>query len=491
MATIVANMTTLNACDTTTGAQGNAPVSETDLKRQGTASIGFTVKSNVPQFGVSFTSTNMTGRHARVWMTSINGPLLDTEANDGLQFYMEDSSGRRKVWTIGGSDTYLGGWLNLCMDPSSTATSTDSGWDITAITEFGFIMAFLTSPKNTTNSWIDYARYGDGLTAYGATEFGIEEIYQADLANGYGVVEKYEGVYFLSGELELGDDTSTNACNYVDNGETLVFTNKNVASTLYKLIGVGNGTGDTDIIFSNCAIKSAGPVFDIDMDDASIESFELNGCVIQGADQILLDTNCTITGSTFNACGEITPEAATIEDTTISDSTATNAYIYPAVVADDNSVRITFIGNTNAIEISTDVDHTFDGHKFSGNTYDINNTSGATIIVYATNGSTASTYTGSTVDIQNSVTVTLTGVVEGSEISIQRTGTTTVEAYTSSSAASGEFGYTFNSPPSGFTAIDIFVVKPGYEWYRVLNYTLPSLSANLPINQDIDRNYVA
>lgn len=489
MATIVSNLTTLHDAETTTGAVGNKPVLEPEIKKQGNNSVGFTVTQN-PTSGLSFSAVDLTGQHARLWYTSITFPNMDTEANGGLRFYAV-GGGNKAYWNIAGSDTYFGGWLNIVVDMDSTP---DSGtFDKTSVTEIGVEIITVSNPKNLTNTWIDFARYGNGLTAYGATAFGMEEIYQADLANGYGIVDKTDGVYFLSGEVELGDSAGVNACNYEDDGETLVFSNKNVSSTLYKIIGVGNATGDTDITFNNCAIKSAGPIFDIDMDDPTIESFTLNGCVVQGADQILLDSVCTITGTTFNACGEITPEAATVEDCTVSNSTATNAYIYPALVADDNSARITFIGNTNAVEVSSDVDHTFDGHKFpiGSNTFDVNNTSGQTVIIYATNGSTASTSTGSTVDIQNSVAVTLTGVIEGTEISIQRAGTTTVESYIASSAANGEFTYTFNSPPSGFTNVDIFLVKPGYEWEAILNYPLPSVSTELPIVQQVDRNYIS
>jgi hypothetical protein len=412
---------------------------------------------------------------------------MDIQVNGGLRFYII-GGGSTAYWNIGGSDTYFGGWLNIVVDVDSTP---DSGsFTKTSITEIGVEITTTSTPKNLLNTWIDYARYGDGLTAYGATTFGMEEIYQADLANGYGIIEKVDGVYFLSGEIELGDSAGTTVCNYQDDGETIVFTNKNVSTILYKLIGVGNATGDTDIIFNNCAIKSAGPIFDIDMNDITIESFELNGCVVQGADEVLLDLVCSVDGTTFNACGLITVEEAIVINSTVSNATGTNSLQFPAAIADNNTARITFKSNTNAILITTDVDHTFDGHLFSSNTADINNTSGASIIVYATNGSDAATSTGSAVDIQNSVTVTLTGVVEGSEISIQRTGTNTVEEYITSSAASGEFGYTFNSPPSGFTNIDIFVVKPGKEWYAVYNYPLPTVSASLPITQQNDRNYI-
>ena len=338
---------------------------------------------------------------------------------------------------------------------------------------------------------MDYIRYGDGLTVYGTPEFSIEEVYQDDLSNGYGIVDKIGGVYYLKGSIIIGDSSGTNATIYNDENKVLVFADEIVSNTLYKIQVVGNATGDTAVTFKDCVITSANPLFDLDFDDAAVESVTITGCQISSADEILLDVNCTVETSVFNGCGLITPEAATVEDTTISNPSGSIALTYPDLVADDNMARLTFIEGTYAIEITTDVDHTFDGHKFSGTwTAHVHNSSGASIIVYATNGSDASTYTGTT-DIQNSVTVTLTGVVEGSEISVQRAGTLTVESYVASSAANGEFAYTFNSPPSGFTNVDIFIVKQGYEWYPIYNYPLPTTSASLPVSQEADRNYIS
>jgi len=484
MATIVSNLTTLHSAESTTGAVGNKPALDSEIKKQGSYSVGFTVTQNKVS-GFSFSSTDLTGQHVRLWYTSITFPNMKTKANNGLRFYAKDGSSNKAYWQIAGSDTYFGGWLNIVVDMDSTP---DSGsFDKTDVEEVGVEIAVNSTPKNLTNTWIDYARYGDGLSAYGSTSFGMEEIYQADLSNGYGIVEKVEGVYFISGKIKIGDSTGTNTTIFEDDGETYVFTNKNVSSSLYGIEGIGNGTGDTDITFNNCAIKSAGPLFDLDGDSTAIESFDLNGCVIDGADEVLLDVNCTIIGTTFNNCGLITVEEATVEDCTVSNSIATNALKLPALVADNNTARIKFLDNTNAVLIDSDVDHTFDGHTFSGNTYDINNTSGASIIVYATNGADPSTYTGSTVDIQNSVTVTITGLVSGTEVRIMRAGTQTEEAGVESSGTS--FDYTFNSPPDGFTKVDIAIVSTGYKNIWISDYTLPTVSTILPIQQQEDVNY--
>jgi hypothetical protein len=494
MATIVANLTTLHDADALGTTIGNKPVLDPSTKVQGSNSIDFTVTATNRYSGLGFTATNLTDRHIRMWYTSTISAALAVKASGGIAFFVRDGSGNESYWYVDGSDTYQGGWRNYCvyLNYTDNAPDANNGTNavLTNLVGAGILINNTGSIRNAINTWVDYLRYGEGLKAYGSTAFGMEEIWVDDVANGYGIVEKVEGVYFLSGSIELGDSAGVNICNYVDSGETIVFTDKLVAPTLYKVIGVGNATGATDVIFTNCAIKSSGPLFDIDMDDASVESFELNGCVIQGADEVLLAANCTITGSTFNACGLITVGPSVFEDSTVSNPTGSVALLYPAAIADDNTARITFITGTYAIQITADVDHTFNGHKFSGTwTAHVYNTSGQAIIVYATNGSNASTFTG-TVDIQNSVTVTLVNIKEGSEVIVLRTGTQTQEDYIASVPASGEFAYTFNSPPSGFTAVDIFIILPGYVWYPIYNYILPTSSASLPVTQQTDRNYI-
>jgi len=486
MATIVANITPLHTAESVTGAVGNKPVLDNEIFKQGSNSIGFTVTQNKVS-GLSFASVDLTGEHVRLWYTSTTFPNMDIKANGGLRFYIK-GGGTTAYWNIAGKDTYFGGWLNIVVDVDSTP---DSGsFTKTAVTEIGVEITTVTTPRNAVNTWIDYARYGDGLTAYGTPSFSMEDIYQADLAGGYGIVEKNEGVYILTGSIIIGDAASTNATIFEEDGTVYVFADKNVSATLYKLEGVGNATGDTDISFDNCVITSAGPIYDLDFNSADIESVAISGCQISGADEILLDTLCTILGTTFNACGLITVEAATVEDCTVSNPTGSIALKYPAAIANNNTARITFIDSTAgtyAIEISTDVDHTFDGHKFTGGwTAHVHNTSGQAIIVYATNGCTASTFTGTT-DIQNSVILTIKGMVEGSVISICRVGTTTSEAYVASSAANGEYEFTYNYP-TGWN-VDIVVHKNEYRYVEILNYPLTANPVTVPITQVEDRQF--
>ena len=138
----------------------------------------------------------------------------------------------------------------------------------------------------------------------------------------------------------------------------------------------------------------------------------------------------------------------------------------------------------------------YDNLQFAGNSFDINSSSTTEndIIIQATNGSNPSTaITGnvnSTVDIQNSVTLTLTNIVIGSEVRIYKsnpTGTFPVELAGTESEADGIFEYTYNF--TGNFDADIVIVNTGYVYFRQNNNTLSSTPATIKINQVFDRNY--
>ena len=492
---VTANLTTLNAAESTSTTNGNKPALDPDIKKEGNNSMSFTVTNQDKYAGLTFSSTDLSNQHVRIWYTSILGAYMKTKALGGMAFYVSDGT-NESYWYIHGSDTYQGGWINVVQYLNYTDYPPDANngtnATLTAITEVGILHDFATSPRNVVNCWVDYARYGNGLTVEGTPSFDMDDIYIDDDSNGYCIVEKIDGVYFLSGAIIIGDSTGTDQTIYDEANSVLVFTDKAVSSTLYKIQAIGNATGDTDLTFKNCVITSAGPLFDLDFDDPAVEGVDITGCQISGADETLLDTNCTVKNTVFNDCGLITVEAATVEDCTVSNPSGNVALHYPDLVADDNTARITFIDETAgvyAIEISADVDHTFDGHKFTGSwTAHINNNSGQAITVYATNGADPSTYTG-TVTIENSVTLTITGLVEGTVVMIVQAGTTTQVAYSTSTGvgATGEFEYTYNYP-TGFN-VDIFIHKEEYLYQDFLDYTLAASSAELPVNQVNDRQY--
>lgn len=82
-------------------------------------------------------------------------------------------------------------------------------------------------------------------------------------------------------------------------------------------------------------------------------------------------------------------------------------------------------------------------------------------------------------------TVTLSGLVSGSDIVIRSAGTSTILSSVDSNSGSS-WSYTYEAPH----AVDVDVIKPGYVVLPLLrNFTLPSSNSTLPVSQIVDRNY--
>ena len=148
-----------------------------------------------------------------------------------------------------------------------------------------------------------------------------------------------------------------------------------------------------------------------------------------------------------------------------------------------------FNTNNRAILITAPGTYIFSGHQFSGNTYDIENSSAGLVTINATNGCNVSTFIntggGSTV-INNQATLTLSGIVNGSEVRIFTHGTTT-ELGGVESVTGNQFVFTYNYAAG--TYVDIVVHNLYYLYYRLDNVLLGATNATIPVQQTIDRQY--
>ena len=86
----------------------------------------------------------------------------------------------------------------------------------------------------------------------------------------------------------------------------------------------------------------------------------------------------------------------------------------------------------------------------------------------------------------DTITLTLTGLVSGSDVVVRAAGTSTILASVDSNAGT-TWAYVYEMP----VAIDVDVIKPGYvPLPLVRGYTPSSVDASLPVAQLIDRNYI-
>jgi hypothetical protein len=138
--------------------------------------------------------------------------------------------------------------------------------------------------------------------------------------------------------------------------------------------------------------------------------------------------------------------------------------------------------------------YTFSGNLFSGygsdsttNAAVYNNSGGSVTLNISGGGSTPTVRngTGASTTLNNSVTVTLTGLKNPSEVRVFNARTTTERSGTGvENVTSGMHAF---SLPAG-TAVDISILSLGYQNMRILNYSTTSDTA-IPISQVLDRQY--
>lgn len=85
----------------------------------------------------------------------------------------------------------------------------------------------------------------------------------------------------------------------------------------------------------------------------------------------------------------------------------------------------------------------------------------------------------------DTITLTLTGLVAGSDVTILAAGTETVRA-TQEENAGTTYAYTYEAPES----VDIAVYNPGYMPFFIRGYSLGSSNASLPCAQVADVSYL-
>jgi len=208
---------------------------------------------------------DVSNSHIYIWFYCIH-PNLDTKANGGIRIRVGDGS-NVGYWYVGGSDTYGGGWICLVID---TSKSLDFGsCTLTAVTSIGIAINITSSFKNVETTWVDIARFGDGITITSDATCTMDNILAVseNTTNASGIIRKEGGVFFVQGKLRFGDASGTSSITFEDNSEIVVFEDKDVASTLYEIIIQGNATGTTSVKFgtksgsrgiSGFVFKSAG-----------------------------------------------------------------------------------------------------------------------------------------------------------------------------------------------------------------------------------------
>lgn len=398
--------------------------------------------------------------------------VIDTWANGGMRAGVGSSAGNMNFWNTQGNDTGrlpYGGWQNVAIDPTFTPDQTDGTPTAGVYQYFGSMPNLLSSVSKGNPHCVDAIRYGRGqititlgdvTNGYG-TFAGLAATNDAD-ANRWGLFQYQAGSYLYKGLLSFG--SAGTAVDFRDSNRAIFIDNVPRTYASFNKIEIRNASSRVDwtaISISPLGTLSKGSITMVD--NATVN---FDGCSFTGLDAFTFQSGATITNTVFRGCGLVTTGGATVTDSTFTGSTATNAVTVTSVAECNAIDRCTFTGNNRAIKITAAGEYNFDGHVFSGNTYDVENAStGAVTInnINQSNASTAINTAGGTTTFVTAVTVTVKCVdkdnnnLQGVVVYVENSSTK-AQILSTTTNASGIATTSFNYPGSD-VAINIRLRK--------------------------------
>ncbi len=481
---------TISSADTTTGWTGPTLATEDEITKENNASLSSIVRNNGTQEYFTTNTQDYSGQHLRLWVSTGVYSKMVTSGKTGLRFYVEDGSNSASYWNIADKSTYQGGWINIVVDGDSP----DSGSsDMTDIEELGIEFGLTSSGKRVVNTYVDYLRYGDGYTGYG-TNWDLSNVVTADVSGGFGVVNLYEDIYFLTGNFQIG--RASEQTTFSEVGSVISFVDAPVSSTLFGLTIIGQSSSTFE--FDGCVLTAAGlQNFYLDFDDTGIDDLTFKGNTIQKASTSYFradSTKAIVTGNVFDGCGTIYPQGSKFENNTIANtSEATNGSLYLSNVSTiTNSKNITFATYSSkyAVYIPASVTGTIslDNFQFDGTGTDIYWAGAAgTLTINLTNGTNASTSStaGGTINfVASPVTTEITALKSGTSTPIQN-----ARVYLECTAGPLPYNVTVSITGSGTTATvthtshgyatnDFVVIKGSNQRYYNGSYTITVTDAD-------------
>jgi len=485
-----------------------------------------------------------------VWGNALLAPTstgtITSTARGGFGVVITDSSNISNswaTWTFYGGENYPGGFQKMVIDPTTRPTQSGGNFAASSLSSIRGIGIFFVADNNAKGgadaAIIDAIDVGSGLRIYGSgtPDAGFKDLIDQDEGtanNQYGVIKSLNAssdIVQYQGVLEIGnglnaqtvfDDINRvvdfNNPQYIATDGTVRFVNS-IPSDFQKISIVGNSTsgttvrlgekvGDGDTARGRNGLAILGNSdYDIAFNfaDANTDETLIYGTTVRnfrgGIDWSLPSSGHEFIGSVLDGCSQLDASSGVkIRNSTFLNHTGLGG----AVVWNSgfNIKNSSFVANLNSLGSGAAIEHPFSGSfiydnlQFQNNDFDINFSLAASgdLLVQATNNANPATFktanANSQVDIQNTVVLTLTDIIVGSEVQIFKsdpTGTFPITLAGTESEDDGTFEYAYNF--TGNFDVDIVVLKLEYNYFRTNNNTLTSTPNTIKINQVFDRNY--
>lgn len=509
MATVHFDGTRVNDADTLTGwaADGVSSLSvEPDWYYQGSACISGLVKT--AEVGMYYTSGNQNLASTNgTWLAKFNQTNKNAIDGNGLQLRIGSTTAAYNYYYIYTALTYpiAGGFQIVPINPNVTGYATGvTGTPNFSTTTVWHLRSDCSATAKTQNlgmDAVDWMPNSSGLTLSG-TSGNFEDYVTFDEGtqnNRYGVVTTKESIMYVLGTLTIGTSNTTTTFSAID--RTLVFPDARVDYG-FSGIKLDLSNNSTDISLTNITFISRGVTGDTKDTRSLFTVFNTGGtssiisCVLTNFSLISPNIKSPITDSTLNNCGTL------IQNNSYITGTVFNKFTSGTTILSDDPAKITYCdflsdGSNHALEITTPGTYSFIGNTFtdyatiSGSTGNeaIYNNSGGLVTINVTGGDTP-TYrngTSATTVVNNNITITFTGLKDLTEVRVFAAGTTTELAGIEDATDGTVNNRFFTFSIAVGTHIDYRIHNLSYVIIEVYDYTAPSTSTSLPIQQQTDR----
>jgi hypothetical protein len=500
--TDLVNLNLVNVAGSTTnwtalGGGASGLVAETDFFIQGDGCLskaGWSAATKGAIYNFGSSAPVPSGSAVFMWVYYWAPNALDTEALGGLQILIGSGTAAYKQYYVRGKDTYTyGGWICVPVEPSASANAT-TGTPTAALQYFGSQAKVLGAVTKGQPLGIDAFRYGRAIkvlngqsptSAYG--NFYSASVTNDSGSNRWGLLQAIDGGYLQQGTFMMGSGSTS--VDFRDENRTIVVANTKKVKAPFNRFEVRNASSNVDWTNINIsALGTTAPGDFIVVDNAPVD---FSRCSFTNMGFFRLRSNTTSTNTTYRNCKLITQSGSVFNGCSIigtQDSTKQMLSNNPA-----NISNTTFVskGTGHALEINTAGSYAFVGNLFSGfgasgsTDATIYNTSGGQVTMSISDGDTP-TYRnspGSKTRIDSSITITLTGLVNPSEVRVYYAGTSNAVAG-QEDVTSGTYAFAVGSGVS----VDISILSLTYQILRIKSYSTTS-STTLPVQQQVDRQY--
>lgn len=460
-------------------------------------------------FSIAFDSgagqTFNTGDCLFIWQVCLAANGIDIYDNGGYRVAIGASLSDYNMWKTGGSDfgrNPYGGWQNVAVDPTFTPVDYTLG-SPGAYQWFGSALNTIAQISKGSPHGVDVLRFGRGELIVSGGEAGSYGQFSAmATANDaqtarWGLFQEQGTGYLWKGLLTLG--TSGTPIDMQDSNVNITADNAEKTYLAFNRIEINNVDSNIDWTAVNITALSASQLspgqFDM-IDDCSVTQ---SNCVFTDMDTFIYQSSASLDGTTFRRCNIVYQGNAIFTTCTFEEATG----ITSLSGSDSSTVtdsQFTSDGSSHAYEIDTAgsfswTDNVVEGYAaVTGSTGNevIYNTSGGAVTINVSGGSGTISYRNlgaATTTINSTVSVTLTGMRDQTEVRVLEFGTNTELAGIENATDGTVDDRSFSFSLSAATATSIKIHSLQYEHISI-DYTIPSDAASIPIQQRFDRNYL-